>query len=243
MNVAETYLLCYRKKERPYYKKHRSTRPGGWNHLECKSCNDHKRQILKEPNNEEAKASFQAHLDRALGSRKIYWDTRAKAVRNEHKGYFSIIVDAGGGSGCTHLPRFRNTEKGMKKSNNFLINAILSLSTLDAGEPARHEMLKMKSTFVKMHGHGSLLVLTLPDYERQGGNLTVECILRSLWHILETKKLDFVKNLYIQLDNVGTNKCKTVFSCMILLVLLGVCKKIKLSFLEVGHTHEVRTFQ
>lgn len=97
----------------------------------------------------------------------------------------------------------------------------------------------MKSTFIKMHGHGSLLILTLPDYERQGGNLTVECILRALKHVLETKKLAEVNKFYIQLDNVGTNKCKTVFNCLILLVLLGVCKKIKISFLEVGHTHEV----
>lgn len=68
---------------------------------------------MKEPNNEEAKESFKAHIDKALGSRQIYWDSRAKAVRNPHKGYFSIIVDAGGGSGCTHLPRFRSTEKGI----------------------------------------------------------------------------------------------------------------------------------
>lgn len=40
-----------------------------------------------------------------------------------------MIIDAGGGAGCIHIPRFPTTEKG---------------------EPARHEMLKIKSTFVKV---------------------------------------------------------------------------------------------
>ena len=133
-------------------------------------------------------------------------------------GYFSIIVDAGGGSGCTHLPRFRNTEKS---------------------EPPRHEMLKIKSTFVKMHGHGSMLVLTMPDFERQGGNLTVECVMRALEYGFESSGQPSIRNVYIQLDNVYTNKCRTVFSVMTALVILGICAKVKISFLEVGHTHEV----
>jgi len=100
-------------------------------------------------------------------------------------------------------------------------------------------MLKLKSTFVKIHGHGSLLITTLPDFEKQGANLTIECILRSLEFVLSTGRMPYIRNLYIQLDNVGTNKCKAVFVAMALLVKLGVCRKIKISFLEVGYMHEV----
>ena len=47
-----------------------------------------------------------------------------------------------------------------------------------------------------------------------------------------------VQNLYIQLDNVSSNKCYTIISSMTALVSCGVCKKIKIHYLVVGHTHE-----
>ena len=68
---------------------------------------------MKNPDNYEVLDKYEAHLKRALGARKVYRDTIAKAVANESKGYLSIIVDAGGGSGCTHIPRFATTEKGL----------------------------------------------------------------------------------------------------------------------------------
>ena len=42
----------------------------------------------------------------------------------------------------------------------------------------------------------------------------------------------------MQLDNCNTNKCSTVIVACALLVKLGICRKIKVNFLEVGHTHE-----
>ena len=47
-----------------------------------------------------------------------------------------------------------------------------------------------------------------------------------------------VRNLYVQLDNVYSNKSYTVLAAMSMLVLLGICRKVKLSYLVVGHTHE-----
>jgi len=58
-----------------------------------------------------------------------YYKTRNKAIKNKKYNDISMIIDAGGGAGCIHIPRFPTTEKG---------------------EPARHEMLKIKSTFVKV---------------------------------------------------------------------------------------------
>jgi len=80
---------------------------------------------------------------------------------------------------------------------------------------------------------------SFPDFERQGGNLTVECIIRGCEWVLANTNIKRIRNLYVQLDNVTTNKCKTLFSSMALLVKLGLCRKVKLSYLEVGHTHEV----
>jgi len=45
--------------------------------------------------------------------------------------------------------------------------------------------------------------------------------------------------LYVQLDGAGENKCKMLLLFLAILVALGVFVKIKLSFLPVGHTHEV----
>ena len=42
----------------------------------------------------------------------------------------------------------------------------------------------------------------------------------------------------MQLDNCNTNKCTTVIVVCALLVKLGICKKVKVNFLGVGHTHE-----
>jgi len=80
-------------------------------------------------------------------------------------------------------------------------------------------------------------VTTFPDLERQGGNLTVECILRGMKFALENG-VQRIKNMYVQLDNVSSNKCETVIAAMGALIQGGICKKIKLHYLEVGHTHE-----
>ena len=69
------------------------------------------------------------HCNQANEARLEYYRTRGKALINADRKDISMIIDAGGGAGCIHIPRFPTTEKG---------------------EPARHEMLKIKSTFVKV---------------------------------------------------------------------------------------------
>ena len=51
-------------------------------------------------------------------------------------------------------------------------------------------------------------------------------------------KVATFRNIYVQLDNTGSNKCGTVITACALLVKLGICRKVKINFLEVGHTHE-----
>lgn len=212
-------MIC-RKNQRQNYRKHRSTREGGWNHLECNMCSSLDRKIKSEKDDgerEKLKDTLKYHKKLAGAAKEKYYATRAKAVRNKANGDISMIIDAGGGSGCSHIPRFQSTEKG---------------------EPARHTMLKIKTTFVKVHGTGSLLLVTFPDTEKQGGNLTVECIMRGIRFAMKFGNIGKLRNLYIQLDNVSSNKCYTIISSMTALVSTGVCKKIKIHYLIVGHTHE-----
>jgi len=94
-----------------------------------------------------------------------------------------------------------------------------------------HLMLKIKSTFIKVHEIGSLLVVTNPDIEKQGGNLTVECILRGIRFAMKQANMNKMWNLYIQLDNVSSNKCYSIILSMVAVVASGICKKVKINIL------------
>jgi hypothetical protein len=43
--------------------------------------------------------------------------------------------------------------------------------------------------------------------------------------------------LYVQVDNTSSNKCYIVIIGLASLVALGICNKVVLAFLLVGHTH------
>jgi len=66
-------------------------------------------------------------------------------------------------------------------------------------------MLKIKTTFIKVHGIGSLLVATFPAIEKQGENLTVECIIREIQFTMNNANIPKIRNLYIQVDNISSN--------------------------------------
>ena len=79
---------------------------------------------------------------------------------------------------------------------------------------------------------------SFPELEKQGGNLTVEALLRGIRLGAEKTGAQSFRNIYVQLDNTNGNKCGTLIVACALLVALGICKKIKVNYLEVGHTHE-----
>lgn len=89
-----------------------------------------------------------------------------------------------------------------------------------------------------MHGIGGLVLTSFPDLEKQGANLTAEALLRGIAFAAKQRGVTSFRNIYVQLDNTGSNKCGTFIVACALLVALGVCKKIKVNYLEVGHTHD-----
>ena len=72
------------------------------------------------------------HRGRAKLSRHNYYRRRAKAVEPQYvkKGYLSMTIDAAGAQAANYSPSYSTTKKG---------------------KPARHHMLKIKSTYVKAH--------------------------------------------------------------------------------------------
>ena len=104
--------------------------------------------------------------------------------------------------------------------------------------PDRHLMTKIKMTVVKCHGYGTLVDIKFNDLEVMGANLAIETIYETIFHYLENTNQSTLRNVYVQLDNVGSNKGYILIICMAILIRLGIAKKVKISYLLVGHTHE-----
>ena len=75
---------------------------------------------------------MEEHQKRARESRRLYHMRRNKAAKEENvaNGYLSMIIDGAGAQASNYCPRYSTSEKS---------------------EPARHQMLKIKSTYVKVN--------------------------------------------------------------------------------------------
>jgi hypothetical protein len=88
-----------------------------------------------------------------------------------------------------------------------------------------------------IYGHGTYIHVTLPDLETQGANKTLECIYQSLIKVLRSNVNTRIRNLYLSMDNtVKGNKCLETARGLAMLVALGICEKVKVTFGLVGHT-------
>jgi hypothetical protein len=88
-------------------------------------------------------------------------------------------------------------------------------------EPQGFTCLGLKNTFAKIHGFGRRVYQSYPDIEKQGANLIVEIIFRSVATFMKEKKRKTLRNLSVFIDNTPVNKCYTVIAAMCSLVLLG----------------------
>ena len=52
---------------------------------------------------------------------------------------------------------------------------------------------------------------------------------------MKEKNMKRLDTLYVQVDNTSANKCYTVIIGLASLIALGICKKVVLAFLLVGH--------
>jgi hypothetical protein len=99
--------------------------------------------------------------------------------------------------------------------------------------------LKLHLMGVIAHGHGAY-VYTCPHNFAQGHNVTIQAVLDTLIQLMKDNgwaKLPEV--LYLQLDNTTKqNKGRFLLAFLALLVEAGSFRKIIVSFLPVGHTHE-----
>lgn len=173
----------------------------------CGECSELKRKIHN-ASDEASRDMFEKELDAhhlcQNECRQHYYRTRSKVIfRNKFRDV-SMIIDAAGGSGTQHHPHVAQAEKG---------------------EPQRGEGLKTKATFIKIHYWGTLVLLSYPDLEGQGANLTIECLFRGLKYVYDQRKIagitTKIRNLYVQLDNCSSNKNWALIVACAYLVVLG----------------------
>ncbi len=72
-----------------------------------------------------------------------------------------------------------------------------------------------------VHGVGVLVFQSYPQYEKQGANLVLEIIFRSLIRVLKHLNVKRFRNLYIQFDNCTVNKNWLLLAAVGSLSLLG----------------------
>ena len=124
---------------------------------------------------EEAKSKLQDHISLLDACRLNYQCTETKSIMSSNQferfgineSDVSMVQDASGGTGTVYHPQMH------------------SFSATEF--PQRKDLLHVKCTFCKIHGHGTYIYVSYSNLEKNGGNLNLEIIYSSLIKYLETK--------------------------------------------------------
>jgi hypothetical protein len=190
--------------------------------LQCSTCHDLDTKVAKHKRHrrgyayKKAKARHRRHIKGQKG--KYYKHRRkSKSVSRNERGWLSIIVD------------------GMDQAKTQLPNPGRMPKTLDACEA-----VKFHVTGVIVHGFMHMMY-TWADNFPKDPNVTCSTLLEALKDLRKLMGDDWLMpdKLYAQFDNCsGENKNQVTMTFLCILVHFGVFNKIKVSFLQVGHTHE-----
>lgn len=161
----------------------------------------------------------QVHLHWQQKERLKYHKHCQKAWFQPDK-YLSISID-GMDHSKTSLPAFRRETKSS----------------------GSQEKLDVHVTGVLVHGQWPYAMsYQWTDNFASDSNVTINVLLDVLQRIIDHRRkynMPMPKTLYLQMDNcTRENKNKYMLAISHLLVYNGVCMKVKISFLPVGHTHE-----
>lgn len=188
----------------------------------CDECTTFRTLITSAPSKEERqrlKTCYESHLDHQRRQRAKYYKHRNKAIQHPQN-YISIIMD-GMDQKKSELPREVRQSKTSKEKLH----------------------LKQKLMGCLVHGEGMYLYLLASPVLKAGANFATHCLWRTLEEVGNAREKGGHSTilpdvLYLQLDNASDNKNKTLTAFCSMLVEKGIFRKVKLSFLLVGHTHE-----
>ena len=184
----------------------------------CAQCHAFKCELMRAHSGrerDEIRMKRKQHLENQYAERQAYYDKREKAMKRPDK-YMSMIID-GMDQAKLDMPHFARASKGNAKPlGNSLIGVLVH------GVEFKQFLV---SHAMKGGGNEMMTVLTTTIIELQEDYRSAG------------KKWPDV--LYLQLDNTcKDNKNKALMTYLSELVKMGVFKKVKCSFLYVGHTHE-----
>jgi len=167
---------------------------------------------------QEQYAKHQRHQN---GERQKYYKHRDKAKRNPNE-YLSLIMD------------------GMDQAKLKVPNYVTTTKDNSA-------QVDVKLSGVKAHGLGEYFYFSTNEF-KTGANLNIECLHRTLIDLRRTYDEEIAKpdstfktfphTLYLQVDGGSENKNRYLKAYCDRLVAFGLFKKVKVSYLMVGHTHE-----
>jgi hypothetical protein len=154
-----------------------------------------------------------AHIKFVKAERQSYYKRRLRAIEDPSQ-YLSMVID-GADQQAYALPYHHVQTHSSQKAIRVPIHMY----------------------GVMVHGIGTWAYV-YHDSVRQGNNVTCDVLFRTL-EAIEAAGRTLPDTLYLQLDNtVKQNKSKYLMSYLAWLVDTGVFKRIVVSFLPVGHTHE-----
>jgi hypothetical protein len=130
-------------------------RSGGWHHMECSTCTLLEDEIKKANKNPEEKKRKEKELEDHWAYQEEFRNdsskTISKSIQNDE---FDVTFHCDSGTaGSEYLP--------------FYYQDI-------TGEPVPHSGMKVKNTFVQIHGWGFYVFQSYPHLESQDSNLTIE---------------------------------------------------------------------
>jgi hypothetical protein len=186
----------------------------------CDTCSDFVHRISHTFNAQQKKLleiKYDDHTIWQQRERAKYYKHREKSTTYPEK-YLSVIID-GMDQSKLELPRFLRTRSAF--ANLF--------------------RLRMALVGALTHGHqpGASAYLFPCDFPKDSST-TVQVVFNVLSEVKSLRESGRLPPVvYLQLDNTTReNKNKTMLAALFLLVLHGHVRKIKLSFLPKGHTHE-----
>lgn len=188
-------LFCaIRLRLRPNYKRHRKSRSSKkWSHLECPDCTHLRNGITKATcASTKTFEKSAAEIDRLIEAKRNLvekLDQHYTAVNGNHEHYAKTIHKA-------IVDKDFDISINVDAAGTIVMNhGVYYMENLAGGEPLLYKCLKTKNTFVYVHGFGTFVYQSYPEYEKQGANLTTEIIFRIVKKVLKIRGLQTFRNL------------------------------------------------
>jgi hypothetical protein len=155
---------------------------------------------------------FQTHIQEERLEKEQYYAARAKAALNPTR-YMSIIIGSMD-QRKTCIPYYLNPPKCLGSDYS----------------------IKNRVFGAIVHSFGTYVYWCTPQMQHNT-NLMIEVLRRTLLKYQEAQGY-LPPVLYLQMENASDNKSKLFFAFLALLIEKNIFRKIKVSYLVVGHTHK-----